>query len=79
MDRDSEQWRRLTGAYERVALLARRKNNYGPSGDAVTVATRGGGAGWYLTDTLPAKGSKQNGDPPAGKRTGPFAPDEVAQ
>ena len=81
-DRQCEQWRRLTGGaggFERVALLARRKNNYGPSGDAVTVATRGGGAGWYLTDTLPAKGSKQNGDPPAGKRTGPFAPDEVAQ
>ena len=60
-DRNCEQWRTLAGpdGYERVALLARRKNNYGPSGDAITVATCGGGAGWYLTDPLPAPSSKR--------------------
>ena len=55
VDRNCEQWGTLAGpdGYERIAMLARRKNNYGPAGDALTVATRGGGAGWYLTDPLP--------------------------
>ena len=55
VDRECPAYKALTGpdGYERVALLRRQKSNYGPAGDAVTVATRGGGAGWYLTDPIP--------------------------
>ena len=55
VDRTGEEWRALTGpdGYERVALLRRQKANYAPSGDAMTVSTRGGGAGWCLQDALP--------------------------
>lgn len=58
-DRDSAEWRSLTGRdpnrAERVANLTRNKNNYGWDGDALTVATTGGRAGWYLTNPVPAQ------------------------
>lgn len=58
VDRGSAEWRGIVGRdpdrQERVALLSRNKNNYGWDGDHLTVTTRGGRAGWYLTDSLPA-------------------------
>ena len=58
VDRGSAEWRGIVGRdpdrQERVALLSRNKNNYGRDGDHLTVTTRGGRAGWYLTDSLPA-------------------------
>ena len=59
-----------------MALLARRKNNYGPAGDALTVATRGGAAGWHLTDPVPVPVPRgkataaANGASTAGKANG---------
>lgn len=57
-DRGSAEWSRLVGhdpaRAERVALLTRNKNNYGWDGDALTLATVGARAGWYLTDPVPA-------------------------
>ena len=70
-DRDSTEWARLVGSNparaERVALLTRNKNNYGWDGDALTLATCGERAGWYLADPVPAPTggtSKANGDHP---------------
>ena len=79
VDRDGPAYKALCGpdGYERVALLRRQKSNYGPAGDAVTVATRGGGAGWYLTDPIPpptptkrTAGATMNGTAPVGKVPG---------
>ena len=78
-DRQCEEWRMLTdgaGGFERVALLARRKNNYGPAGDALTVATRGEAAGWHLTDPVPPpvpKGKAPAAVNGAGKAGNPYA------
>ena len=71
-DRNSAEWLRLVGhdpaRAERVALLARNKNNYGWDGDALTLATAGARAGWYLTDPVPtpAPADKANGARKAG-------------
>ena len=76
-DRQCEEWRMLTGGaggFERVALLARRKNNYGPAGDALTVATRGSAAGWCLTDPVPVpKGKATAAANGAGRGGNPYA------
>ena len=71
-DRNSAEWSRLVGhdpaRAERVALLARNKSNYGWDGDALTLATAGARAGWYLTDPVPtpAPADKANGARKAG-------------
>ena len=64
-DRDSTEWARLVGSNparaERVALLTRNKNNYGWDGDALTLATCGARAGWYLAGpvTAPKGGARK--------------------
>ena len=74
-DRNSAEWLRLVGhdpaRAERVALLARNKNNYGWDGDALTLATAGARAGWYLTDPVPV--------PPPKTRAGSTAPGGKAE
>ncbi|MDE0229994.1 MAG: AAA family ATPase [Spirochaetaceae bacterium] len=78
VDHECERWQTLKGRtrHERVALLARRKNNYGPTDDeprtdALTVATQGAAAGWYLTDVIPPPPSRRA---PAEEPEGPSVP-----
>ena len=54
IEQNHERWQTLRGekGWELVSRLGRNKSNYGPSGDALTIATRGGAGGWYLTDPL---------------------------
>ena len=53
-EKNHERWQTLKGekGWELVSNLERNKGNYGPSGDALTIATRGGAGGWYLTDPI---------------------------
>ena len=62
-----ERWQKLKGekGWELVSLLERNKSNYGPSGDALTIATCGGASGWYLTDPL-----EEPPNEPRGRATG---------
>ena len=68
VDRESPEWRTLKGekGWELVAYLTRHKSNYGPSGDALTIATTGGAGGWYLTDPLPSAASGRTPAPANG-------------
>lgn len=68
VNRESPEWRTLKGekGWELVAYLTRHKSNYGPSGDALTIATMGGAGGWYLTDPLPLTASGRTQAPANG-------------
>lgn len=84
VDRSSAEWSYLVGLdshrQERVALLTRYKNNYGWDGDYLTLASRGGRAGWHLVDPLPRPASRRprvavaNGAADAADLADPFAP-----
>ena len=75
IEQNQKRWQTLKGekGWELVSHLERNKSNYGPSGDELTIATRGGAGGWYLTDPLIELPDKPN-NRAAGKRKGASNP-----